>query len=515
MIFVDASDELSELASTVAESTETIRETINQRTKAPSGSPSSPHKHTEFVERRTTANTVSEPASKTNARSTPLINFSGFSPISTPGTPEFEVGESLGAGGMGSVYTAVQTSMERSVAVKRSHDAAGQGATYQSVAKEGMLFGRLDHPNIPPVHMVGRDREGHACLVMKLIEGTDLRSMISDPKHPRWDDVDGSPAMWLLDVFIQVTLAVEHAHSNNILHRDIKTENIMVGDFGQVFLIDWGIAIDMNEPGAAITTGKFVGTPCFAAPEMATEGVQLDQRTDVYLLGAMLLEMISGGVLFKGRSLKEILHRVRTGEREEIPATVPNALTQIIYKATDPNPNDRYESVREFRAAVHGYRSDRHHYQNIARAENQLDILEGFLHENRTDVITGYRFMTLAHESLALLKAAVRANVAIDLSRKLLARNVTIQTKYSIVNDQLGVANALVAELERELGSSAPLVLELKSKIDQRASEIAQRESELQVQANLKMIEKMHHLEKQIAELQTKRANSDGSENGD
>lgn len=509
MIFVDATDDLDELASTANECTETIRETIDQRTKTPSGDTPLPPKKTDLIERRTTANTLSENTKKARLRATPLINFSGFSPISTPGNPAFEVGESLGAGGMGSVYTAVQTSMERSVAVKRSHDAAGQGATYQSVEKEGLLFGRLDHPNIPPVHMVGRDREGHACLVMKLIEGTDLRSMISDPKHPRWDDVDGTPQMWLLDVFIQVTLAVEHAHSNNIIHRDIKTENIMVGDFGQVFLIDWGIAIDMNEAGAATTTGKFVGTPCFAAPEMATEGVQLDHRTDVYLLGAMLLEMITGGVLFKGRSLKEILHRVRTGEREEIPAIVPNALTQIIYKATDPDPKSRYGSAREFRAAVHGYRSDRHHYQNIAKAENQLDLLESFLHENRTDVITGYRFMTLAHESLASLKAAVRANVAIDLSRKLLARNVTIQTKYSIVNDQLGVAKALVAELERELGGEAPLVLELTNKIALRASEIAQRESELQVQANLKMIEKMHNLEQQIAELKAKQTACD------
>ena len=98
MIFVDASDELGELASTVNESTETIRETINQRTKPPSGTLSAPHKHPEFVEHRTTANTASEPASKINARPTPLINFSGFSPISTPGTPAFEVGESLGAG---------------------------------------------------------------------------------------------------------------------------------------------------------------------------------------------------------------------------------------------------------------------------------------------------------------------------------------------------------------------------------------------------------------------------------
>ena len=238
MIFVDAGDDLNEETDVNKDMIDTLRETLDGRQRAV---------HTEgrttgsitAVVRRTTAGPAPRSGSAFRDTPTPIIQFSGFDPIRTPALPDFEVGESLGAGGMGSVYTATQTAMQRPVAVKRSHNPSGQGATYESVHKEGLLFGRLDHPNIPPVHMVGKDRSGHAVLVMKLIEGTDLRKMVTDPKHPRWEDIDGTPEMWLLDVFIQVTHAVEHAHSKRVLHRDIKTENIMVGDFGQVFLIDW------------------------------------------------------------------------------------------------------------------------------------------------------------------------------------------------------------------------------------------------------------------------------------
>lgn len=498
MIFVDATDELNDETVLDQGTVETIRETLDAREKYIHTDTSVTSGCTAVV-RRTTANSPAGPSKQIKQVPTPLIKFEGFSPISTPTPPDFEVGESLGTGGMGSVYTAIQAAMDRRVAVKRSHDPEGLGSTYQSVQKEGLLFGRLDHPNIPPVHMVGQDREGHAVLVMKLIEGTDLRSMVTNRKHPRWRDLDGRPEMWMLDVFMQVTHAVEHAHSKRVLHRDIKTENIMVGDFGQVFLIDWGIAVDMTDQEALTTTAKFVGTPCFAAPEMVNESAQLDERTDVYLLGAMLLEMVSGSVLFKGRNLKEILDRVRKGEREEIPASLPNALASIIHKAISPNPDDRYNSAGEFRSAVHQYRRDRHHYQNLARAEEHLKTLETWLAGGQNDVATGYRFMTLAHESLALLKSALRANVAVDLTRRLLARNVQIQTEYSIMNEQLGVANALVAELQRESGPEDPLVVELTQKINARADAITRRETELQIQTNQKMLEKLRRLEAQLA----------------
>ena len=107
--------------------------------------------------------------------------------------------------------------------------------------------------------------------------------------------------------------------------------------------------------------------------------------------------------------------------------------------------------------------------------------------------------MTLAHESLALLKSAMRANVAPELTRKLVVQNIHIQTQYSILNDQLGVAHALVAELEREIGAGSPMVQTLKRAINDRAEQLAQGETEQQIQATQAMVEKLRRLEDQLA----------------
>ena len=120
-----------------------------------------------------------------------------------PSKPAFEVNEPIGTGGMGAVYSASQVFMEREVAIKRSHDEENKGPSFKSVIDEGTRLGQLDHPNIPPVHLVGRDDTEHAVLVMKRIAGTNLREMLHDPNSPRWEDVQGDrpngvhlPAVW-------------------------------------------------------------------------------------------------------------------------------------------------------------------------------------------------------------------------------------------------------------------------------------------------------------------------------
>jgi serine/threonine protein kinase len=428
----------------------------------------------------------------------PEIPLTGLSPIKSELHADLIIEDSLGIGGMGTVYLAQQQSMNREVAIKRSHHASGEGPSYGSVQAEGLLFGKLDHPNIPPVHMVGQDTNGHAVLVMKRIDGTDLHTMLKDPEHPRWADVEGEQLSWMLNVFISVSHAVDHAHSRHVLHRDIKCENIMVCDFGQIFLIDWGIAVDLLDEKSATTNGKFIGTPCFAAPEMATNGLTLGPRTDVYLLGAMLLEMLSGSVLYRGSTLKEIVRKVRNNEREPIPKTVPRKLAEIIAKATSHEVDDRYSSVKELLSAVHKYKSDRHLYASLGRAEQKMINLEEWLKEQRTDPQTAYRFMTDAHEALALLKSVLKGGVAVDYVRKMLAKNVTLQTRYAILTKQFGVATTLLAELSNEMGDASPWVTKLAGEIAE-AKEIAKaRASEIQIQTNVRMIEKLKKMEEDL-----------------
>jgi serine/threonine protein kinase len=423
----------------------------------------------------------------------PIFKIAGTSPFD-PEHPAFTLVESLGVGGMGAVHAATQGFMGRQVAVKRSHHAEGQGPTYASVIEEGRRFGRLDHPNIPPVHMVGKDEHGHAILVMKRIEGTDLRSMLLQPDHPRWAQVDGDRRMWTLELMIRLSWALEHAHSRSILHRDIKTENVMIGDFGQMFLIDWGISVDLLDKDAAVTTDKFVGTPCFSAPEMLTAGQVLSPATDVYLLGAMLYEIMTGQVPHTGHSIGEILKKIGEKKRPNIPASVPPPLAAIIGQALEPEPADRYLSVEDFRLAVQRYKADHFLLEQLRLVEQQIATLRHWLAESKTDRATGYNFMTVAHESLSTLKTIIRGGVKVQYAQELMIENIRIQTEYSILVGQLGVARTLLAKLRDELGSNVPWVTHLANQIADATTAGADRRAELQTQSMTIMFEEMMKL---------------------
>jgi len=430
-----------------------------------------------------------------DANECPIFKIAGVSPFD-PTDPNFTLVESLGVGGMGAVHAATQSYMDREIALKRSHHAEGKGATFDSVIEEGRRFGRLDHPSIPPVHMVGKDAQGHAILVMKRIDGTDLHTMLKKPAHSRWKDVDEDRTTWTLDIVIQISRALEHAHSRWVLHKDIKTENIMIGDFGQTFLIDWGISIDLRDEKHRFTTSKFVGTPCFAAPEMVIEGRELVPATDVYLLGAMLYEIMTGTVPHTGHSIDEILSKAKNGNRPDIPANIPPALAVIIGKALEPEVRDRYQSATEFRLAVQRYKSNHFLLEQLRLAEQQIATLRHWLQEERTDRLTGYNFMTLAHEALAILKTVIRGGVQVKYAEQLVVENIRIQTEYSILVGQFGVAKSLMAKMVNELGSDVDWINHLAGQIAEAQATHDNRDAEIQTQSLALMFEKMFELQR-------------------
>ena len=449
---------------------------------------------------RETLGTVAKvrPAVLTSGRESlcPEFQIAGIS-LFDPPEPSFTVVDSLGVGGMGSVHLATQSFMGREVAVKRSHDPQGKGASFDSVIEEGRRFGQLDHPSIPPVHMVGKDGEDHAILVMKRIDGHDLHSMLQNPMHPRWANVEGDRTMWMLDLVIQISRALEHAHSRSVLHRDIKTDNIMIGDFGQVFLIDWGISIDLRDKKARTTTQKFIGTPCFAAPEMVIENSELSIQTDVYLLGALLFEIITGSVPHMGRSVEEILTKAKSGNRPDIPPNVSPSLAAIIDQALQPEREDRFRDVTAFRMAVQQYKSDHFLLSQMQLAEQQIGTLRQWLKEERIDRQTGYNFMTLAHEALAILKTVLRGGVRVQYAKQLVVENLRIQTEYSILAGQFGVARSLIAKLVEDLGPGTEWINDLAGRIADAQAHQENRDSELRTQSLAVMFEKMVELQQQ------------------
>jgi serine/threonine protein kinase len=213
----------------------------------------------------------------------------------------------LGRGGMGKVYAAEDTELQREVAVKVS--AGGE------LRREAVVLARLEHPGIVPVHDIRQLPDGRVCYVMKLVRGERLDA---------WTRA-GRDRRAVLSLFQRICEAVAFAHSNGVLHGDLKPENVMVGAFGEALVMDWGAARDLAEVEAA---REVVGTRGYMSPEQASGG-STDARSDIYALGAILTFLV--------------------GERP------PAALASICAKATAASPGDRYATVVDLTEDVRSF----------------------------------------------------------------------------------------------------------------------------------------------------------------
>lgn len=267
---------------------------------------------------------------------------------------KYEVVERIGRGGMGSVYAARDRELDRIVAIKvlsipnSDHDAVSR------MLREAKILARLEHPAIVPVHDVGVLPDGRVFYAMKLVRGERLdeyaRQSRAIPERLR--------------VFERICEAVAFAHAAGVVHRDLKPQNVMVGSFGEVLVMDWGVAKLLGErptagappvtplqglnPGDPVTDhGTVLGTPGYMAPEQAAGQVaQIDERTDVYALGSILRFLLTGWTPPATRADAQV-----GGIRREI--TKP--LTAITTKALANDPAARYQSVAELAADIARY----------------------------------------------------------------------------------------------------------------------------------------------------------------
>ena len=283
------------------------------------------------------------------------------------------IGDLLAAGGVGTVRVAFDKALQRRMALKTLQ--AGSYNYYLLVhafIREAQVAGQLDHPNIAPIYELGRDPEGGIFFTMKLIDGRSLYSMIGGRPARTPDHLQRR-----LDVFLKVCDGVGFAHSRGVLHCDIKSANVMVGPFGQVYVMDWGNAFllplrsgvdpelwvrDRLPPLRPEEADNIVwGTPEYMSPEQARgKRRSLDERSDVFLLGGLLFELLVGRPLYSDPDPKRVMKMAERGEVRRPDEVVgpevsfPPELVRICMKALARRPEDRYPSVEELAEDIRG-----------------------------------------------------------------------------------------------------------------------------------------------------------------
>ncbi|MCW5808494.1 MAG: serine/threonine protein kinase, partial [Deltaproteobacteria bacterium] len=211
------------------------------------------------------------------------------SPVELP-APGYLIGELIGRGGMGEVLAAVDTRIGREVAIKRMRGEAPSREATARFLREAMVQARLDHPAIAPVHELGADETGQPYFTMKRLTGVTLAAKLAD---------GGATLQLLLRAFVDVCRAISFAHARGVVHGDLKPANIMLGEYGEVYVIDWGIArvVDTARPAPAPVDGAGpstpLGTPGYMAPEQLRDGTALP-ASDAYALGSILFELLAG-----------------------------------------------------------------------------------------------------------------------------------------------------------------------------------------------------------------------------
>jgi serine/threonine-protein kinase len=317
-----------------------------------------------------TAAPASEGVAETLAKPPSQDGGRAITPAQAEGAPDlprldlvrearYEFRDELGRGGMGQVMLAYDQILNRDIALKTLlPEASDHSDTRERLLQEAQITGILEHPSIIPIYDLGALSNHQPFYTMRVVRERSLdqiiREMATDEEH-------NHSVNQMVSILKQVSLAVHYAHDFGVIHRDLKPENILIGSYGEVFVIDWGVAKVVDPELRAMSLsrpeteeiGALVGTPQYMSPEQAQgQNDRVDERTDVYALGAILYEVLTLEPVFRAKNILSLLFKAveeapvppseRTPER-----TIPRELEDICLKALAKSPDDRFQSAEE------------------------------------------------------------------------------------------------------------------------------------------------------------------------
>jgi len=276
----------------------------------------------------------------------------------------------LTQGGEAILRTCVDENLGRTVVMKTLQPQFQNLETYQKrFLREARVTAQIPHPATIPVYELSRDSEGNAYFTMKKLRGRDLSDILDRIAEGEKATIEKYPLDALINVLVTCSQCLAFAHNQGVVHRDMKPANIMVGDYGEIMVMDWGLAKvwDMKDdedvsqlirsgqqtiPGRLTGRGDVQGTPFYMSPEQAVETGDVDERSDIYNMGIILFEVLTGESYMSGKSFKEIKRKLQEDPVREPVAVaprkkIPPELNAICVKALQRSPQDRYQKMAD------------------------------------------------------------------------------------------------------------------------------------------------------------------------
>ncbi len=354
---------------------------------------------------------------------------------------DYELLNLIGEGGMGVVYAARQASIDRTVAVKMlKPDIASHAEQREKFLSEAVVTGDLDHPNIVPIYDVGSSESGALFYSMKRVQGT-----------PWIAAIEAKSQQENVEILMKVADAVAFAHSRGVIHRDLKPENVMLGEYGEVLVMDWGLAMStaaFRKAESITQTSSMGGTPAYMAPEMATGPIdRIGPASDVYLLGAILYEIITGKPPHTGKNVMNCL--MAAAKNEIQPTDQTGELLEVGMKAMATSIDERYASVQDFQNGIRQYQSHSESIVLSSRAEEDLARAE------RTgDYQMFSRALFAFQEAAALWDGNTKAKAGESQAKLAYARQAASKEDYDLGASLLDAKDPAHAELHRKILAS-------------------------------------------------------------